>query len=146
MRNSIRLGITFAAMLAFAAPAYSQETGDPSSKADPVAIYQEAGATPAQQDKIRELAREFEKGAKVKHERIKNLLNQMQNLSLDAEPNEQKVLATQEEINTLTADMANTRIKLMLSIRQVLNGEQKTRLVQLMKERNARYRNSLTAH
>lgn len=146
MRNSVKLGIICAALLASATPAYSQETGDSSAKADPVAIYQEAGATPQQQEKIRELAREFEKGARVKAERIKNLLNQMQNLSLDAEPNEQKVLTTQEEINTLTADMANTRIKLMLSIRQVLNGDQKAKLVQLMKERNARYRNSLTAH
>jgi len=146
MRNSQRLGITFAALLAFAAPVYSQETGDPSAKADPVAIYQEAGATPAQQDKIRELAREFEKVAKVKNERIKNLQTQMRNLSLEPDPDEPKVLATQQEINTLLTDIANSRIRLMLSIRQILNGEQKTKLVQLIRERNARYQSNLTAH
>lgn len=105
------------------------------TRPDPVSIYREAGAGEEQLNKIRELAKDFESSARVKAERIRNLMHQMQTLSFEPDPDEKKVFATQDEINSLAADMSNARIKLMLKIRGLLSPEQRFRLVQIMRER-----------
>lgn len=106
---------------------------------DPVAIYREAGASPEQQQKIRDMAREFEQSAFVKAERIKNLMKKMQDLSLQPTPDEKVVMGTQDDINAAQADIANSRIKLMIRIRGLLTEEQRTKLVQILKERMANH-------
>ncbi len=123
--------------LAAQAPALAQPPSQmaPSARPDPVAIYKEAGASEEQLGKIREMARDFETSARVKAERIRNLMRDMQGLSLEPDPDEKKVLSTQNEINGLTADMSLSRIKLMLKVRLLLSEEQRFRLVQIMKER-----------
>jgi Spy/CpxP family protein refolding chaperone len=104
---------------------------------DPTAIYRDAGAQPEQLQKIRDVAKDFEQGALVKAERARNLLKKMQDLSLQANPDEKSVMATQEEINSLQAEMANSRLKVMLKIRAILNEEQREKLVGLMKQHMA---------
>jgi Spy/CpxP family protein refolding chaperone len=101
---------------------------------DPIALYVEAGASADQQSKIRTLAHEFETTARVRVERAANLMRKMQAFSLEPMPDEKAVLATQAEINSLQAELANARIKLMLQIRTVLSDEQRGKLVQLLKE------------
>jgi Spy/CpxP family protein refolding chaperone len=101
---------------------------------DPIAMYVDAGASPEQQGKIRALATEFEKSAKVKIERAQNLLKKLQQFSLEPLPDEKTVLATQGELNALQSDIAMSRIRLMLQIRGVLTEEQRVKLVQLLKE------------
>lgn len=102
---------------------------------DPIAIYVDAGASTDQQAKIRALAKEFETTARIKVERANNLFKKMHQLSLEPMPDEKTVLATQEEINNLQADMATSRLKLMLQIRALLSDEQRQKLVALLKER-----------
>jgi Spy/CpxP family protein refolding chaperone len=70
----------------------------------------------------------------VKIERAQNLIKKIQMFSLEPLPDEKTVLATQGEFNQLQADIAMSRIKLMLQIRNVLNEEQRAKLVQLLKE------------
>ncbi len=109
----------------------------PPEQKDPIGVYVEAGATAEQQQKIRHLAKEFETNARIKIERAGNLMRKMQQFSLEPNPEEKVVLATQEEINGLQAEMANSRIKLMLNIRTILTGDQRQRLVELLKERKS---------
>src|SRR6185437_9677136 len=98
-------------------------------------IYREAGATPDQLSKIHEMARDFEQSAMVKAERAKNLLKRMQELTLQPSPDEKAVTGTQDEINSLQAEMANSRIRLMIKIRNMLSDEQREKLVTLLKAR-----------
>lgn len=104
---------------------------------DPIAVYVEAGATDEQQQKIRQLAKDFDAAARVKIERASNVMKKIQQFSLEPNPTEKTVLAAQEELNTLQAELANSRIKLMLNIRTILTDDQRLRLVELLKERKA---------
>jgi len=106
----------------------------PGQQTDPIAMYAEAGASPEQQSKIRGLAHEFEASAKVKQERAKNLMRKMQQFSLEPMPDEKTVVDTQTEINSILNDMAMARIKLMMQIRNLLTAEQRTKLVQMLKD------------
>lgn len=116
------------------APYMVRAENSPFESKDPIAVYVEAGASQEQQQSIRTLAQEFESSAKVKVVRAGNLMRKLQQLSLEPEPDEKTVLALQEEINTIQADLAMSRLKLMLKIRSVLTGEQRLRLVQLLKD------------
>lgn len=102
---------------------------------DPTAIYRDAGATPDQLEKIKTMAAEYEQSASVKAQRIQNLVKKMQDLSLEPRPSDKDVLATQDEINSLSAEMSNSRLKVMLKIRAMLTDEQRQSLVGLMKRR-----------
>lgn len=64
---------------------------------------------------------------------IGNLLKDMRNLQMQPDPNEKIVLAKQDEINKVQAEMGTERTKLVLKIRNVLDFEQKQRLIQNMK-------------
>lgn len=116
-----------------AKPAYATDLAN-GSKGDPVLVYREAGANAEQEVKIRRLAQDFEKSARVRIERIRNLSVLMRELSYEPEPDENKILNLQEEMNQLQATLNSDRIKLMLQIRKVLTGEQKQKLVQIMRE------------
>jgi Spy/CpxP family protein refolding chaperone len=130
---SISLALSALALLATAS--VNAQPGPPGSAPDPISIYREAGATPDQLQKIRDLAKEFEQVATVKGERFKNLTKKMQELSLQPSPDEKVVLGTQDEINALMAEMANSRIKVMLKIRTILSDDQRNKLVDIMKQR-----------
>lgn len=131
------ISTVFATVLLLSAPNMVRAQYSPFESRDPIAVYVEAGATSEQQSKIRKLAKEFETTARVKIERASNLMKKMQQFSMEPMPDEQLVLSTQNEINSLQADMANARIRLMLAIRSVLTEEQRQRLVALLKEHRA---------
>ncbi len=108
-------------------------------KKDPVLIYREAGASGEQEAKIRQLAQEYEKEARVKVERLHNLNRQIKDLSFEPEIDEKKILAVQDEINESQNFLSTERIKLMLKIRNLLTPEQKTKLLELMKEKESQH-------
>lgn len=107
-----------------------------SDRKDPVLLYREAGASQEQEVKIRQYAQEYEKAARVRLERLQNLSQQIRDLSFEPEIDETKILAAQDEYNQLQSGLASERIKLMLKIRSLLSAEQKTKLVELMKEKD----------
>ncbi len=107
--------------------------GSEINRHDPLAIYREAGIDREQEKKIRQLAKEFEDGQRVRLALMANLLKDMRNLQMQPDPNEKTALAKQDEINKVQAEMGTERTKLVLKIRNVLDFEQKQRLVQNMK-------------
>lgn len=107
--------------------------GSEINRHDPLAIYREAGIDKEQETKIRQLAKDFEDGQRVRLALIGNLLKDMRNLQMQPDPNEKIVLAKQDEINKVQAEMGTERTKLVLKIRNVLDFEQKQRLIQNMK-------------
>lgn len=104
-------------------------------KKDPVLIYREAGANEEQEGKIRQLAKDYEKTALVRIERLRNLSKQLRELSYETALDEQKILTLQNEINELQSGLNTERIKLMVKIRSQLSPEQNEKLVEIMKER-----------
>lgn len=104
-------------------------------KKDPVLIYRDAGASEEQESKIRSIAQDYEKVARVRVERLRNLSKQLRELSYQPAIDEQKVLTLQTEINELQSNLNTERIKLMVKIRSVLSLEQNEKLVEIMKER-----------
>ena len=127
--------------LAVMAPPAVQAQGQPPAQGhDPAAIYVEAGATPDQLTKIRELGQQFEELAKVKWQLMMNLQKQMHELALQTDPDEKAVMAKQEEINKVNGEMGTEKIKMMLKIRTLLNTEQKQKLVQLIQQRQQAHR------
>lgn len=131
--NSLLLWSILSTLL-ISASAGNAEIGQ---KDDPVLLYREAGADTAQEAKIRLMAHDFEKLAKVRLEKIRNLSKQMRELSYETEPDENKIFSAQEEINQVQSTLNMERIKLMLAIRKVLSSEQKQKLVELMRERQS---------
>ncbi len=109
------------------------QAGSNGAANDPMAIYRQAGVSQEQEMRIRQLAKEFEDQARVKAKRMMGLIQEMHQLSLDTDPDEKAVLAKQDEINSVTAEMATDRIKLLLTIRKQLTAEQKAKLVGMMK-------------
>ncbi len=115
--------------------AQAAESDSNANRKDPVLIYRKAGASEEQEAKIRQLAHEYEKEGTVRFERLHNLFKQMKDLSFESDLDEKKILSLQDEINTLQNALNTDRIKLMLKIRSSLSREQKTKLVELLKER-----------
>lgn len=111
--------------------------GSTGAASDPMSIYRQAGVSQEQEMRIRQLAKDFEDQARVKAKRMMGLIQEMHQLSLELDPDEKAVLGKQDEINQVTADMANDRIKLLLSIRKQLTEAQKQKLVSMMKEGSA---------
>jgi len=100
---------------------------------DPLAVYKEAGIDQEQERKIRFMAREFEDGQRVRLSLIGNLLKEMRDLQFEPDPDEKKVLAKQDEINRVQAEMGTERVKLVLKIRSIMSFDEKQRLVQNMR-------------
>jgi hypothetical protein len=111
-------------------------SGTLNAKVDPMAIYRGSGVNPVEERKIRQLAQEFETMQRVRHKLLSNLLEEMRQFEFETDPNATAVLAKQEEINKLSALMANERIKLLLAIRDIMKYDEKQRLVDtLQRER-----------
>jgi hypothetical protein len=126
------MGLIVAAS-AMVLPVVSSYAQPGAQEEDPLAIYREAGVSQDEEAKIKDLAKNYEDGANVKRKRILNLLGEMRNLSLQADPDPTAVLGKQEEINHLGGEMANDKIKLLLAIRAQLKPEEKAHLVKIMK-------------
>lgn len=78
------------------------------------------------------LIRDYEMDARVKIARSKNMLERLRKMSLEASPDENVVIALQEEINKLQGDIALDRVKLMLKLRSFLNEEQRLKFAELL--------------
>jgi Spy/CpxP family protein refolding chaperone len=104
------------------------------TKQDALGIYKEAGITPVQEAKIRQMAKDFDSSNSVKLHRLMNLLQEMRTLSLTPDLDEKAALAKQDEINKLQSDSSNDRVKLLVKIRSLLTPEQRKKLVQLMQK------------
>lgn len=115
-----------------AALAQGGEAGGPPP--DPVAIYRQAGANEEQEGEIRRLAKSFDEVQRVRLKNLVGLIKGMSELQLQPTPNDDEVLAKQEEINKLSGEMSTERIKLLLKIRKVLKPEQRDKLVAIIKE------------
>ncbi len=142
-RRFLPVLFSVAAGLMVCAPNMVQAQGGPPGGGggrDPMAIYQAAGASQDQMAKIRSLADSFNGPQQARAEKIRGLLREMNQLSMQPDPDKATVLAKQNEINNVTAEMANERTKLMLEIRGVLNSEQKQKLVQIMQSAEAQMR------
>ena len=135
LRHSMQIALLVGAVSAVAV--FGAEAPDHLAlpPADPLVIYRQAGVSSDQELAIARLASDYEKSARVRLARIKNLSIQLREQSFQAELDEAKIIALQEEINVLQSGLCLDRLKLMLSIRQLLSAEQKERLVQLMKEK-----------
>ncbi|CAN5391354.1 hypothetical protein BH11CYA1_BH11CYA1_17050 [soil metagenome] len=107
--------------------------GSEINRHDPLAVYREAGIDKDQEIKIRQLAKEFEDGQRVRLALMANLLKDMRNLQMQPDPNEKAALAKQDEINKVQSEMGTERVKLVLKIRSVLTFDEKQRLVENMR-------------
>jgi len=123
------------ALLATPPMVSAQTVFEGGQRKDPIAIYKEVGVTEEQENKIRQLSKQFEDAARVRDERIRNLMGEIFGHSLEPAPDEATVLAKQDELNKVQAEQATERVKMLLSIRNVLTAEQKQRLVSIMLER-----------
>ena len=117
-----------------ATPPLKAQPGTQEPTKDPLAIYRLAGIDKQQEEKIRQLAKSFEDVNLVRLQGILNLQQEMRALSLKPDPDEQTIIAKQTEINKLQAQMSIERIQMLLKIRQLLQPEQKQRLVELMQK------------
>lgn len=104
-------------------------------KRDPVLIYKQAGINLEQETKIRQLAHDYEKSAQIKAARIRNLAKEIRELSLEPELDETKIFSIQDEMNIEQAKLNKERVQLLISIRSLLNSEQRLKLVADLKER-----------
>lgn len=83
------------------------------------------------------MVRDYELLARVKIARTKNMLTRLHKMSLEITPDENTVIALQEEINKLQGEIALDRTRLMLKLRNILNEEQRTKLSELMQTQPA---------
>lgn len=114
--------------------AQAKESNEPNTCNDPIAIYRQAGINKEQEGKIRELAKKFEEETSIRAQMMINYMRQIREMSLATDPDEKKVLTSQEEINKLQAQVSTDRIRLLLKIRSILTAEQKGKLVALMQQ------------
>jgi Spy/CpxP family protein refolding chaperone len=118
-----------------AQPASSPHEAVPAG--DPIAIYKEAGINAEQEGKIRDLVKVFEDQQKIRISQMMGLLKELRALSQTPDPDENIVLAKQDEINKLHDDIATERVKLMLKIRYTMTPDQRQKLVALVKKQPA---------
>jgi hypothetical protein len=102
---------------------------------DPAAIYVQAGVNTEQADKIRELRKNLEKVNQSKATEMLALFKEMHGLTTQAELDETKILAVQEKINALQADMGMEKTRTLISIRKLLSPKQRENLVAIIRKR-----------
>ena len=87
---------------------------------------------------------DFESKAQTKYLSLMEAAKEMQRLSIDPNLDEEKMLATQDKINKISAEMSNDRIKQLIACRKVLTPDQRTKLVEILKKRREANASSLT--
>jgi Spy/CpxP family protein refolding chaperone len=102
---------------------------------DPIAIYKEAGADEKQQEKILSLANQYEKEQDAKAHAVIENLKKLRALSLNPDLDEKHIFQAQSTINKLQSEMAMDKMRLLVSIRKILNSQQRVNLVSLMQTR-----------
>lgn len=99
---------------------------------DPLSSYKKAGINEKQEGEIMALIKSFESLMIEKGKLMQDLMSQMRQISLKPDLDEQAALSKQGEINTLNAEMAVERIKLLAKLRAVLTPEQRQKFVKLL--------------
>jgi Spy/CpxP family protein refolding chaperone len=146
-RLSKQSGLIAAGVIAgysiFMAPCvvHAQEAAAPH---DANGIYVQTGADQAELDKIKSIGMDFESKAQTKYLSLMEAAKEMQRLSIDPNLDEEKMLATQDKINKISAEMSNDRIKQLIACRKVLTPDQRTKLVEILKKRREANASSLT--
>jgi Spy/CpxP family protein refolding chaperone len=110
----------------------SGAAGGAAGNPNPLAIYEAAGASSDQLTKIKGLIDSFANSQQARGQAAWQLMKDMHQLSLQPSPDSATVMSKQDQINKATAELATEKIKLMLSIRSVLNPDQQQKLVQFM--------------
>ncbi len=103
---------------------------------DPLALYRMAGINLDQEEQIRKLAKDFEDAQRVRAKTAFAKYKELSELQLQPDPVEEEVIAKQEEINKVIAEMATERMKLLLKVRKVLTPDQRKKLVALLSDKN----------
>jgi len=138
LSSVVAVGTVFSAVAFSGAscPALAQAPGGAEAGAsrpqDPLSIYREAGVSTDQENQIRTMVKSFEEETTSHIEKLRGMLKEMRDLSLQPAPDEAAVLAKQDQINQTQNQIATGRIKLLLKIRAMLSKEQKQKLVDLM--------------
>ncbi|MBX9667280.1 MAG: periplasmic heavy metal sensor [Candidatus Obscuribacterales bacterium] len=112
------------------------DAGEDPRMADPLALYRMAGINGDQEEQIRKLAKDFEDAQRVRAKTAFAKYKELSDLQLQPDPVEEDVLAKQEEINKVIAEMATERMKLLLKVRKVLTPDQRKKLVALLGDKS----------
>lgn len=134
-KRSLLAAITICSAIAMAPYAVQAQidTGADSSK-DPIAIYKQTGIDKDQEKKILALAGEYEHVANEKAQALLDSIKRMRKLSMSPTLDERAIMSTQDAINKLQNGMAMDKVRLLISIRKVLNPEQRQRLIVLLQK------------
>jgi len=100
---------------------------------DPLAAYRTVGINKEQESKLNALLNGYKKLSEVKSVEMRKYMTDMRNFSLQADPDEPKILAKQAQINKLNSDMSTEHVKMMVGLRKVLTPEQRKKLIETMK-------------
>lgn len=135
-RSQRILCLAIVALVSIGAFSVNRATGQGSGKGegDPLAVYRKAGINGEQEARIRKLAKDFETEQRVRLQKLIGLMKDMKELQLQPNPNDQTVLAKQDEINAATSEMASGRVQLLLDIRKVLTPPQRNKLVLIISQ------------
>jgi Spy/CpxP family protein refolding chaperone len=132
-RLSAVLASAVLALTALSAWAEGDAGGPPAAaRRDPLAGYRAVGIDKEQESKLTAIAKEFEGEMIAKTGRLIALMKEMHALSLQPDPEQNAVLAKQDEINKANGDIALARVRLVLKMRGVLTAEQKQKFIQLL--------------
>ncbi|RTL35619.1 MAG: periplasmic heavy metal sensor [Candidatus Melainabacteria bacterium] len=123
--------VTFAIGVNALAPSMVQ------AQADPLDVYVKAGIDATQHAQITELASQLEQTNIGRSHEIMDLIKEIRTLSLQPDLDEKKILAAQNKINELQGAMAIDRLKLNMKVRKLLNPEQRTKLVSIIREQRS---------
>jgi Spy/CpxP family protein refolding chaperone len=123
--------------VALTAPAACLAQGEPAGakQGDPLAMYRAAGIDHDQEQKLGALTKEFEQVMIPKTKSLLALVHEMRELSLQPDPDQDAVLAKQEEINKLNGELSLDRMRFALKMRNVLSPEQKEKFAEIVKQR-----------
>jgi Spy/CpxP family protein refolding chaperone len=110
------------------------------AQGEPLDPLQAAGASPDQQKRIRQLSMDFQKKIQGELAQRDKLMDKMNQISLEPLPDEKAMRAVQGDINKVLEDAAGQRIQLLMDIRNVLNPDQRKKLVDFLKAHPARVR------
>jgi Spy/CpxP family protein refolding chaperone len=114
-----------------AMPMQAQQGGDP------LALYKQAGASEKQLAEIAAVQKSFEGTAHSCNERGSEVQKKLHDLSLQPVPDEKAALAAQKEMNDVIADIGAAHMKMMIKARKILTPEQRLKVVELLKQREA---------
>jgi Spy/CpxP family protein refolding chaperone len=124
--------------ISWAPHAMAQEIpGGPGGGADRLQIYEQAGADPGQIARMKKMSQDYDMSVRPIFSNLVAATQEMHRLSLEPTLDESKILGTQEQINKAMCDMSMAKCRFLISMRQVLNDEQRRRLVEILRTRRS---------